>query len=112
MSPLINGRMAKSFILRRAGPQVKAFMERLGRDRLDKMVRLDLSIESLLLPDAQAQLRRSARTYGWAARSITEEEFVGLLPGWYREVVQQHGEKGLAWQTRELKVLRSFFGGA
>ena len=111
MSPLINQRMAKSFILRRAAPQVKAFMERLGRDRVDKMVRLDLSIEALLPPDAQAQLRRNARQYGWAARAITEEDFLKLLPPWYAEVIQQHGERGLAWQQRELLVLRSFFGG-
>ena len=111
MSPLINSRMAKSFVLRQADRQVKAFMARLGRDRLDKMVRLDLSLESLLPADAQAQLRRKARAYQWAVQAITEEDFVRMLPPWYAEVIQQYGDKGLAWQSRELRVLRSFFGG-
>lgn len=112
----LNGsKVAKGFILRQARRKVGEFFSAYNREekgpaRLALLITKGVSLESLASPDQLAQMRQKGKQFSWAARLVTDEEFNQMLPKWYWDTIQLHGDAGARWHERELTWLKGFFG--
>ena len=108
--PVINASaLSRSFILKQARRRVGEVLEGIGQERLRFLIQNNKSLSLYLSREQEAQYRRQAKSYGFIAKVIGEQELWEILPEWVKGVVVEYGDQGRQWVESQVKWLLSFF---
>lgn len=106
----INGLgLAQRFILNRARREIPKIFEGLKPEWIEQLVTENRSLESVLPPEKVAGYRNLAQHYNWLSAIISDKDFLGMVPQWVHDIINKHGDQGIAWRTEQMRWLRSLF---
>ena len=107
----INGLgFAQRFILSRAKREIPKIFDNLKPEWIEQMVTQNRTLESVLPPEKLAGYRKLAHQYNWLSAIISDDDFLNMVPQWVHDIINKHGDQGIAWRAEQMSWLRSLFG--
>lgn len=103
------GVFAKTFVHRKAERGIQGICDRIGSANMEILIKHDKPLSLLVPPSDLDDLSKKARQFSWAAKLISDDEFVRMLPDWVREKVKANGEQGNLWLGKQIEWLRGLF---
>ena len=96
--------MGKSWVLRQASRRVNEIVTRLGVARIKFLIENNKDLSFYL----EGELHQLGKSYSWAGRFISDEDFLSIIPPWVLMLVAKYGDQGEQWLKRQLALLREF----
>jgi len=87
---------------------IREFCDAVGEKRFEWMVAHSRPLRVFVTPELQKVIN-VAPQYGWVGGSISDEQFVAMLPPWVHQIIARYGEEGRVWLRETIAWLRSLF---
>lgn len=104
-------KFAKDLLMKRATRGLHKALEELGPTRLEWHILNNKNLADTAPAELVQIAKERAKNYAWAAKLVSEQEVLLMIPDWVHVMVKKHGERGETWLTAQLGFARSLFFG-
>ncbi len=99
---------SKGLAIKRGARGIAKFLDMVGPDTCRKLVESKTPLSKALPPEQLEAYKQLAQQWHWVANLITDEEFAGMMPPWFLEIVA-NTTGGPSWFWQQVRWLRSLF---
>jgi hypothetical protein len=104
-------RVIRAVVVTYAKAGIARYCNAIGAERFCWLIDNDRSLSSFVPREKELEFRAKAPKYQWAAKLISDQDFVDMLPNWLKSLIAQRGELGMKWMEAQIPWLRGFFLG-